>query len=285
MRRRPIFPRIAIVGYGLMGASVALAVRRRWPSTHLIAIDRPDVARAAVKSKAVQRGGDDLGLAASADLVVLAAPVLANIRLLGELPAVVKRDALVTDVSSTKRLIVAAADETPLAFVGGHPVAGGARCGAAHALATLFDGHPWILTPRAHHAPQLEALESFVRGLGAVPHVMTPELHDRYLAIISHLPQFTASVLMHVVGKMGGDMALELAGAGLQDTTRLAASPPHVWKDIAATNTDAIRSGLDALIHALEHIRDGLAEGDAIEATFTSAVRWREALLRARGEE
>jgi prephenate dehydrogenase len=89
---------------------------------------------------------------------------------------------------------------------------------------------------------------------------------------------------MHVVGKTGGDMALELAGAGLADTTRLAGSTPAIWKDIAVTNEDALRGALDELIRALEHLRDGLADGAVVDSTFASARRWREALLRASGE-
>lgn len=282
--RRPIFGRVGIVGFGLIGGSIALAARRAWPKTTIVAVDRDAIARQAVDSGLADRAGDSLDLLHDADLVVLAAPVLTTIDLLPALVPVVRDGALVTDVGSTKRVIVAAAEATTLAFVGGHPIAGAVYSGCEHAKADLFDGHSWILTPRASHAAQLERLEDFVRALGATPHVMTPELHDRYLAIISHLPQFASSALMHVVGKTGGDMALELAGAGLADSTRLAGSPPGIWKDIAATNEDALRAALDELIHALEHLRDGLGDGSAVESTFASARRWREALLRARGE-
>jgi prephenate dehydrogenase len=278
------FRRIGIVGFGLIGGSVALAARRRWRTVKITAIDCGGVAKHAVDAGLAHRAGDHIELLSGVDLVVLAAPVVTSIRLLPELVPVLRPGTLVTDVGSTKRVIVAAAQQTPLAFVGGHPIAGAVNSGADFARADLFDGHSWILTPRADHAPQLERLERFVRGLGAVPHVMTPELHDRYLAIISHLPQFAASALMHVVGKTGGDMALELAGAGLADTTRLAGSTPAIWKDIAVTNEDALRGALDELIRALEHLRDGLADGAVVDSTFASARRWRDALLRARGE-
>src|SRR5207237_83548 len=147
-------------------------------------------------------------------------------------------NALVSDTGSTKRRIVAAAAELPSGrFIGGHPMAGGARGGAAHARPDLFDGRQWILTPDSRvPAEALAALETFVSGLGAVPHVMTPELHDRLVGAVSHLPQLTASALMHVVGALVGDAGLEVAGAGLLDTTRLAASPAGIWKDVASTN-------------------------------------------------
>jgi prephenate dehydrogenase len=263
----PRFQTVAIVGFGLVGASIAKATIRRWPSTKIVSIDV----------------GDDLARARGADLVVLAAPVLASIARLAELADYVTPDTIVTDVSSTKRLIVAAADALPaITFVGGHPMAGGARGGVAHARADLFDGRPWILTPGNHHTAASARLEEFVAGLGGVPHVMTPELHDRFVGAVSHLPQMTASALMHVVGKLAGDAGLEIAGAGLHDSTRLAGSPPDIWRDIAATNQDVLRDALDALIRTLTEMRDSLDSGDAIEAVFVSACRWRETLDRSR---
>ena len=164
-------------------------------------------------------------------------------------------------------------------------MAGAARGGLAQARPDLFDGRPWILTPPANHAPDsLARLEQFVVGLGAVPHIMSPELHDRLVGAVSHLPQLTASALMHVVGELAGDAGLELAGSGLHDTTRLATSPADIWRDVAATNEDVLREALDTLIATLELLRDSLGSGEAIDEVFTSACRWRDALQRARGE-
>jgi prephenate dehydrogenase len=265
----PDFKRIALVGVGLIGGSIARAARRRWPTVESVAIDVDDA----------------LAAGAGADLVVLSTPVLTNIRLLQELPQHIGRDTLVTDTGSTKRRIVAAAATLPsVTFIGGHPMAGAARGGAPEARADLFDGRQWILTPRPDApAASLAALERFVSGLGALPHVMTPELHDRFIAAVSHLPQLTASALMHVVGSLAGDAGLEVAGAGLLDTTRLAASPPGIWRDVAITNDDALRDALDALIRVLSDMRNSLTTGEGIDAVFTSACRWRDALERARG--
>jgi prephenate dehydrogenase len=113
---------------------------------------------------------------------------------------------------------------------------------------------------------------------------MTPELHDRFVGAVSHLPQLSASALMHVVGQLAGDAGLELAGAGLLDATRLATSPPDIWRDVAATNADVLRDALDALIATLTGLRDSLESGERIDEVFTSARRWREALDRARGQ-
>jgi prephenate dehydrogenase len=229
---------------------------------------------------------DSMSHASGADLVILAAPVLANISRLSELQAHLSPGAIVTDVSSTKRLIVAAADALPsVTFIGGHPMAGAAYGGVSHAREDLFDGRPWILTPRPDHRPgPLERLESFIVGLGGVPHIMTPDLHDRFVGAVSHLPQLTVSALMHVVGKLAGDAGLELAGAGLRDTTRLATSPPGIWRDVAATNEDVIREALDTLIRTLTEMRDSLGTGDTIDEIFTSARRWHESLQRTRGD-
>lgn len=261
------FRRVAVLGFGLVGASVARAAARRWPRIESVLIDK----------------GEPVARVAGADLIVLAAPVLASIEALAALAPHVARDALVTDVCSTKRLIVAAADAIPgLTFIGGHPMAGDVRSGAAHARADLFDGRPWILTPGPDRTVPLQRLEAFVHGLGGVPHVMTPELHDRFVGAVSHLPQLTASALMHVVGKLAGDAGLEIAGRGLHDTTRLAASSPVLWKDIVMTNQDVLRGALDTLIVTLTEMRDSLETGDAVETVLTSACRWRDTLDRGR---
>ncbi len=227
---------------------------------------------------------DDLARVAGAELVILAAPVRTNMGLLEELPSSLSANAIVTDTGSTKRAIVAAAAKLPsVTFIGGHPMAGAARGGVANARADLFHGRPWILTARPDDAPDAVArLEAFVVGLGAVPHVMTPELHDRFVGAVSHLPQLTASALMHAVGLLAGDTGLEIAGPGLMDTTRLATSPPDIWKDVAATNEDVLREALDVLIRTLTDLRDGLDSGEAIDAVFTSASRWRTTLDRTR---
>jgi prephenate dehydrogenase len=264
----PPFRRVAIVGAGLIGTSVRQAALQAWPDVSTATLD----------------AGDGLAAVAGADLVVLAAPVRANIALLDALRPHVSSETVVTDTGSTKRAICAAAEAIPnLDFIGGHPMAGGTRGGAAHARADLFVGRPWILTPKPGNPTDAVArLDAFVGGLGAVPHVMTPELHDRFVGVVSHLPQLTASALMHVVGKLAGDAGLEIAGPGLMDTTRLAASPPAIWQDIAATNADVLRESLDQLIHTLTELRDTLESGEALDAVFTSACRWRTTLDRSR---
>jgi prephenate dehydrogenase len=277
----PIFARIGIVGLGLIGGSIALAARQIWPSSLVIGVDNKDVLETAMRLHAIDVAADDLIVLAEADVVILAAPVRQNLALVGELDEHVRQPAVVTDTGSTKRAIVEAARHLPprFTFVGGHPLGGAAASGLDHARPDLFKGRPWLFTPTGDAAGEaLEKLLAFASALGAVPRVTTTEAHDRLMAFLSHLPQITASALMQVVGDEVGDEGLALAGRGLVDTTRLASSPADIWKDIAATNADAIGAALDTLIELLRDLRQDLTAGDRLEDVFVAAARWREKL-------
>lgn len=229
---------VAIVGRGLIGGSIELALRGRLPAGACRTVDR----------------GEDLRGIGEADLVILCAPVRTNIEILRELAPEVSGRTLITDVGSTKAAIVDAG--AGLRFIGGHPVAGSAQGGYANARADLFVGRPWILT-RGGAAREDEArLERFVSALGAQPAWMAPDVHDRLFAFVSHLPQLTISSLMSVVADAVGVDGLRWSGDGLRDSTRLAASPPEIWADVVATNAPAVRDALDALIAALTRLRD-----------------------------
>jgi prephenate dehydrogenase len=275
----PPFERIAIVGFGLIGASLAMAIRRRWQGGLILAVDRKHVLEAAMREHAADVGADDLGMVAEADLVVLAAPVRQNLEVLERLPDFISRPAIVTDVSSTKREIIRKAQALPahLSFAGGHPLAGSAAGGIVAARPDLFTGRPWILTTPAP-AATLDSLEAFVSALGAVPLRMDAGAHDTLLAYLSHLPQLTVSALMHIVGERVQEEGLALSGRGLRDTTRLAMSPPGIWQDVAATNSGAIARALDDLISVLTRLRDDLTAGETLEQVFESAARWKTTL-------
>ncbi len=279
------FERIAIVGFGLIGASIALAARARWPSALLIAVDRKAVIETAMRMHAADVGGDDLVMAAEADLIILAAPVRANVRILSEVPAHVPGEAVVTDVGSTKRQMAAAARDLParLCFIGGHPLAGAAVGGLEAARPDLFARRPWVLTPATEQHVEAARLSSFVEGLGARVHLATPEAHDSMVAYLSHLPQLTASALMHLVGERAGADGLALAGRGLSDTTRLASSPADIWRDITATNHDNIARAIDELVDILLKLKTGAqADSDALGDTFESAAHWKRVLEAGR---
>ena len=281
----PIFDKIAIVGLGLIGGSIALAARDIWPKGLVIAVDSKDVLEQAMVRHAIDIAADDLVVASEADLVILAAPVRQNIALLESLDDHVSGAAVVTDVSSTKRDIIAAAMRLPsrFTFVGGHPLGGAARGGFEHARPDLFKGRPWIFTPHGDGSgAALDKLIQFASALGAKPTMMEAAAHDRLLAFISHLPQLAASALMDVVGGAAASDGLALAGRGLVDTTRLASSPANVWRDICATNADAIGDALDLMIACLTEMRGNLQRGETIDAVFDEAAKWRAELMKGR---
>ena len=284
----PVFDKIAIFGLGLIGGSIALAARRQWPGGLLIGIDDRAVLELAMLRHAIDVAADDPVVAAEADLVILAAPVHANADLVDEIGSHVSGQAIVTDVGSTKRSIVERARRLPprLTFVGGHPLGGAPRGGLGNARPDLFDGRPWLFTPEDDASgAAVDKLRQFVEGLGARPHVMSPAEHDRLLAFLSHLPQLTASALMHVVGSEAKSDGLALTGRGLADTTRLASSPAAIWRDICSSNADELGKALDILIGELQQLRDHLDSSEAIDRVFDSAATWRSVLVDRIGSQ
>ena len=236
-----------------------------------------------MSSGAIDRAVDRLDGVGPVDLIVLAAPVRQNVKLLAEAARQAPDSTVFTDVGGTKRDIVRAAERLPRpeSFVGGHPIGGGEKGGFGFARPDLFQGRPWIFTPgAASSSAVLERLFRFVRGLGARPVTLDADAHDRLMAFLSHLPQLTASALMQVAGTGASADGLRLAGRGLIDTTRLAASPASVWRDVCAENADAIGEALDQLIELLASVRADLKRGDAIDSLFDAAGRWRAELMK-----
>ena len=284
------FPSIAIVGLGLIGGSIALGVRERWPESRVFGVDSESVLAHAVGAGAIERGFETIGALPDVSLIVLAAPVRQNIELLQQIGRVGRvfsgpadQQITITDVGGTKREIVNAARALPagVTFVGSHPLGGGERGGFAFARPDLFAGRPWIFTPDDNGTPDSVArLSRLAAGLGAKPLILSADEHDRVMAFVSHLPQLAASALMDAVGSAAHGEGLRMAGRGLVDTTRLASSPADVWRDICLTNADAIESALDCLIQRLTQLRGDLRRGEAVEAIFAAAARWRAELMK-----
>jgi len=258
-------PRLAIVGPGLIGTSIALAARRRWPGLEVRTVDQ----------------GEPLESIRDSLVVVLAMPVEAIIQTLPRLGALMHPQALVTDTGSTKRAVMAAATAARLPqFVGGHPMAGGTSTGPAGARADLFDGRAWFLT-NADAPDAVRRAVKFVEALGARPVVQGDrgEEHDRLMAAVSHLPQLVASALMTAVARAVGDNNLQWAGAGLRDTTRLAASQASMWESVLLSNSQEIRPLLRQLASDLVALSDRLDDRDAIRAFFAEAARAKSSCL------
>ena len=256
------FARVGIVGVGLIGGSIALALRRRTPSTHIVIVDRPDVAATALSrglADAVAASADTL---ADVDLIILATPIAAILDALG---------AIVTDVGSTKRHILEAARRSGVAFVGGHPMAGGERGGLEHATADLLEGRRWFLVPGDAPPVRTARVATFIRAIGAEPYEIDAPSHDRTMAYVSHLPQIVSTVLMQQVGASVGPDGLDHAGRGLEDLTRLASSPSDIWQGILATNADFVGEAAAKMAAHLSALGAGLDDAPSVQGTFDAA--------------
>jgi prephenate dehydrogenase len=278
------FRRVAILGTGLIGGSFALALRKYAPEAVVIGWDKDHVLRHALERGAIHEGSAELSLAiAGADLIYMALPVGHTIELLPEIAGVASPQALVTDASSTKRSVCAAAAECFPAngarFLGGHPMAGKEISGIAAADVELFRGSKYALirasggkNTEERRDPRVAEFVVLVEKLGAEPVWLDAEAHDRAAAIVSHLPQLLAVALAGVVRDQTDETGLPvtLAGRGLGDALRLAGSPYSVWRDIILTNSDNLDRALGQLIQSLEQLRGDLRTR-ALEEEFAAA--------------
>jgi len=280
--------RIAFLGFGLIGGSIALALREAGSAARLTAW----TPQGAGPAEGLRRGLLDAGAGSpteaidGAELVILAGPPLAILARI-ESPGAELRDALatgatVTDVGSTKARIVAAADVARLPFVGGHPMAGREVTGVGAATADLFLDRPWVIVPGGHAGePDIERVEALAVATGARPIRMDAGDHDAAVAAISHLPLIVSAALVQSVTSAPGavaswPLARRLAASGWRDMTRLARGDPEMGAGIVATNRPAVRERLVAL-------RDELQSWiDRLEPEGTAASVLREELERAR---
>ena len=293
--RRDAAFRATVIGCGLIGGSLALALRRRWPHVHLTGIDRPAVVERAHRDGVIdtavprQRCIDHVAAADDA-LILLALPVDAALALLPDLTRVVRERLkharpLVLDVGSVKAPIVALAERLSCPrFVGGHPMAGSERTGFEHASATLFDDRRFVLCPpRGTSREDRRAAHDLVRGLGAEPLELDARIHDRCVAMVSHLPHLVALALMDSASRLqtklpkavgARDLPWRLAAGAWRDATRVAAADPALWQSIFTTNAEAIAEALDDLIDTLISLRDALrAGGDDLLMGGTGGLR------------
>jgi len=257
--------RLAIVGTGLLGASVGLAVKAAGFAGEVVGVGRR---RATVEKAralgAVDTVADDLaGAARGSGLMVVAVPLGAFDRTLAELSPHIHEQMPVTDVGSTKGSVLAAAHRwlpRPGRFVGSHPMAGSERQGPESADAGLFAGKPCIVTPEDDTDDDALALvESLWQQLGMTLLRMSAEAHDRAVATVSHLPHAAAVMLVQVAMRQGG---WDVASTGFRDTTRLASSNPPMRADIMANNREALLSALQAMRDQIDRLSDVLQHGD-----------------------
>jgi prephenate dehydrogenase len=273
----PSSRRAHVVGLGLIGASVALALKENgWTVT---GIDHNDATVSAAISSGVVSGAE---LAPDIDLVVIATPagVIAPVAL-ATLAQLTNPDVVVTDVAGVKGSIVALVDDAR--FVGGHPMAGSELRGLAGARADLFQGCTWVLTPTDRTSPTTySTLHGVLREIGANVVAISAEDHDRLVAIASHVPHLLAGSLMNEASQVAEQDAvlLQLAAGGFRDMTRIAAGDPAIWPDILFENRDAVVQSLESLEGRLKTLREALLDDgrDVILESLLSAASARRQL-------
>ncbi len=273
------FARVAIVGLGLIGSSVARSVRQAMPTVRLSGYDAdPAVRDAAVRLALVDDVADHGGAAVTdADLVVLCVPVGAIGVVAGELAPDLPADAIVTDVGSCKTEVARAlAEAIPhIAVVPAHPVAGTERSGPEAGFATLFTGRWCILTPATDADPVAVArVAEFWRRLGADVETMTPEHHDRVLAVTSHLPHLIAYSIVGTASDLEAvteGEVIKYSAGGFRDFTRIAASDPTMWRDVFLSNREAVLEMLGRFSEDLAQLQRAIrwSDGDALFDLFT----------------
>lgn len=273
---------VAIVGVGLIGGSIGLALRKRALAEKVIGIGRrQSTLRIARRVGAVTNTTVDLAKGvAGAELVIVCTPVGSIVEHVRQAAEHCPEGALITDAGSTKQVIVSALDGTlprGCRFLGGHPLAGGEKAGPTHADAELFEGKVAILTPtRNSSADDYDLLERLWEALGSVVIQMTPAEHDQALALTSHLPHAVAAALCAAIP----ETYFRLAGNGLLDTTRIAAGSPDLWKQIFSLNRENVLSALALFGQRLEALRAAVEQGrhEEIERILTVAKKNRDAL-------
>jgi prephenate dehydrogenase len=267
--------RVSVIGLGLMGGSLALALRRAGVAGHIVGCGRAALLRRALEMGAIDSGCEDAGESvAESDFVFLCTPVETSIKLMAQIAPRLKSGALVSDVGSTKAAFATAAraifgDKANQRVLPGHPLAGREVSGLQHASADLYAGRLWVLTPIAGAGEkdltsgQRELLAA-LEAIGARVTFSTPEEHDRTLAYTSHLPQMLSTALSLTLEQAfgPGNQALQVHAGGLRTMLRLAESDPAMWEQIADSNSQNIAGALENLEGELRKLRESLGRAE-----------------------
>jgi prephenate dehydrogenase len=259
------WPTVAVVGVGLIGGSIGLALQARRLAGRVIGVGRSAASLAAArKAKVVTDTTLHLdAAAAAADLVVVATDVGSIAPLLDQIDAAVRPGTLITDAGSTKASIVAAWENRRRSrrgrFVGGHPIAGSHKSGPAAADAALFEGRVTIVTPaRGTPAADAEAIGGFWAAVGSTVFMMSPQEHDKLLAATSHAPHLIAAAIALATPAA----ARQFTAGGWRDTTRIAAGDPELWADILLDNAAPVAKALARIATGAEKMLAAIESGD-----------------------
>lgn len=281
------FSTVSIVGVGLIGASLGLALKKAGVVTQVLGVGRSkENLDQALKMGAIDKVVDLLEATKTSDLIVLCVPVAQMRAAFAIMEPHLQPKTMLTDAGSTKGDVILAAKEVlgkkACQFVPAHPIAGGAQHGAAAASADLFVGKQTIICPLQENSPEDTALiEDFWRAVGAIVKKISAVQHDAIYAAVSHLPHILSYALMvSVINSEDAEQKLGHVGAGFKDFTRIAASSPEMWRDICLGNKTAIIKELDQYLAILQHMRKLVAEDDGLglEKLFNKASQARHSM-------
>ncbi len=280
------FNHIAILGPGLLGGSLALALRERAPQCRVSLWARREAAVEEARAAGVcSLASTDLAqVVEGADMVVLCVPIGAMPGLAQQMAPLLGPDVIVTDVGSVKTPVVEALAPLLKRFVGSHPMAGSEQTGLAAARSDLFEGTVSLVTPHPAADPAaLEAVAALWRLVGCSLRTLSPQEHDAAIGLVSHLPHLIAAALVDVVCAQNPG-AMDFCGNGLRDTTRIASGPPEMWTEIVATNHAVLGNQLQAFIARLQEVARDLAGGDdsKLKAFLTNAKIQRDRHIKPR---
>ena len=281
-----MFRQITIIGPGLLGASLAMAIRRHKLATKIVIWARSHSSREKCQNQEwCDVVFESLEKAvADSDLVLLCTPVHIILSLLEEIKPALKPNALVSDVGSTKTLICEKAQtlfkDTSATFIGSHPMAGSEQSGMENAHADLFQGAACLLTPMADTpAKPIQLLNDFWESLKMNVEIVAPQTHDSIVAHVSHLPHLLASTLCSYLAKKDPTWQT-LSGGGLRDTTRIAAGDPELWRQILEQNRTEVLRAITGFEQQLSELKTALSESNAeeIHAQLEQGKRYRDQL-------
>jgi prephenate dehydrogenase len=275
---------ITIVGTGLIGGSVGLALRTHGFTGEIIGCDKPAVLEQALQRQAVDRGEADIGRAiAGSDVIFFATPVGCILSQFEAIAPLVPTDTLITDAGSTKQQFVERArliygSEAHSRVLPGHPMAGKEHGGIENADAELFRNAAWLITPVDSQAPYTEQQQEWVdilASIGARVITIDAERHDKLCAWVSHLPQMISTAFAIVLRDEFGDddAVVQIGGRALREMTRIAHSPYSMWRDIALTNTANIEEAILRFEQQLTYLRENL-RGPALRELFENANKF-----------
>lgn len=254
------FNKIGIVGVGLIGGSLGLAIKEKGLAGEVIGISRKKTSlRLAKEKKAIDKGSLDFNILKDVDLVILATPVNTIIDLAKKISKIIPKDCIVTDVGSTKQEVVNCLERIFPYYIGSHPLAGSEKRGIRFADKDIFKDSLCVLTPTKNTSPEvLIKIKGFWQKLGMKVVLVSPRFHDKVLSFISHLPHILAFSLVNTAPKR----FLDFAASGFKDTTRIASSESEIWQDIFLSNRNYILKAIDLFQKNLSQIKSAIKAKD-----------------------